>query len=341
MVNKMNLKTKFLIGLLSCLPVNIYGAELGFSAIKQRNYVVCGINADYNYLSYKKEGRWEGLDADMCRVIAQAVLQDSESFKLLPVKSDKIGKLLNSGTIDVMLGHEILSPQLSAQQNIASTDIVYYDKIVLAVRNKKPHTSSLKNYTGAKVCVQDHSIALENITRYNDKYNLGFSFLKFPQLSAVKSSFYLKRCDLVVGDEIYITGIVKDLHSEEAKVLPEELSILPIKYYTSGNNNYFNIAVNNAFQSLRLAAAEGITSNNIDTFKVDKSASIQNILGFNPKFWSQLNLDPSWLNKYLQNYGNYYDVIERNIGYGSPLNLKTSYSTSYKKGGFGIDIPLL
>lgn len=341
MVNKMKLKTKFALYLLFCIPFNAYGTEPGFSALKQRNYVVCGINADYNYLAYKKEGRWQGLDADMCRIVAQAVLQDSESFKLLPIKSNKIGQSLNSGTIDVMLGHNWISSQILAKQNISPTDTIYYDKIVLAVRNKKIKASSLKDYYGSKICVQDNSITLDNIIRYNTKYNLGFSILKFSQLSELKSAFYLNRCNLVAGDEIYITGIVKDLRNESAKVLPEEMSVIPVRYYTSGNNNYFNIVIRNIFNALKVAAEEGINSANVDTFKIDKRTSVQNILGFNSKFWKQLHIDSSWLAKYIQQYGNYYDVLERNIGYSSPLNLNTKYNTSYKKGGIEVNIPLL
>lgn len=340
MVKKMILRGLLLTVLFFTIPFSADSVEIGFPAIAKRNFVACGIDSDYNHLARKQDGIWSGLDADMCRAIAQAILQDSESFRLIPVKNEKIGKMLNSGLIDVMLGHLSLPIQFEALQNIQPTDVIYYDRLVFAARHAKSKNSTSKSYHGAKVCVQDNSVAFEAAKRYNTQYALGFNFIRFPQTSAVKAAFYLNRCDLVAGDEVFITGIINDLKNNEAKVLNDEMAIIPIRYYTSGNNSFFNLAINSIFNALKLAATEGVMSSNLETFNAESSTNIRNILGLDGKFWSRLHLQSDWLPKYIHQYGNYDDILNRNIGFASPLKLNMSINQPYNKGGHLITAPL-
>lgn len=341
MVNKMSLKTIFLTALLVALPLSVQSGELGFTAVSQRHHVVCGTDIDYNYLAHKKEGYWTGLDADLCRAVAQALLQNTENIKLVSVKPENIGKMLNAGAIDIMLGHSVFSPQIEAMQHIAPIDVMYYDKIVFAARNPIVDAQSMKEYAGEKVCVQDKSAALDYLKQYNSKYALDFTFIKFPHMSAVKEAFYLKRCNLVVGDEIFIKSLINDLHSEDATVLPEEIALVEVKSYTAANNNYFNAAIRSVFNALKYASVLGMNPNNIETFKFDTTPAVQNMLGNNPNIWKELKISPDWLVPYIQKFGTYTDIIDRNIGYGSPLELDMSRNLPYARGGLLSVVPML
>ena len=342
MVNKMILHKKVLLFLMLLFPwYNAHGAELGIPLISQRHYVACGVDADYNYLARKQEGYWTGFDVDMCRAVAQAVLQNSESFKLIPVKPANIGKMLNTGAIDIMFGHNALPPQIEAQQNISAVDVMYYDKIVFAVRNPKDNASSMKEYASENVCVQDKSADFDFLKQYNAKYALGFNFVKFPSKTAVKEAFYLKRCNLVVGDEVFIKSIVKDLKSGNAEVLPEEISLIGVKSYTAGSNNRFNTAMRAIFNAIKSASALNISAVNIEAFKSDATPSVQNMLGVNPQIWQKLGLAPDWMISYISQFGGYSEIIDRNLGYASPLSIDTSRNEPYGKGGMIIATPLL
>lgn len=337
----MILKKFFLVILLGLLSRNAIGAELGFPLIAQRHHVVCGIDSSYNYLARKQEGYWIGFDVEMCRAVAQAVLQDSESFKLVQVKPENIGKMLNSGAIDIMFGHNVLSPQIEAQQRIAAVDIMYYDKIGFAVRNPQKTAESMKDYASENVCVQDKSAAFDFLKQYNSKYALGFNFVKFPRMSEVKQAFYLKRCNLVVGDEVFLKSALKDLNSNEAEVLPEEVAIVGVKSYTAASNHYFNAAVRAVFNALKSAALLGISTANIEAFKADRTPSVQNMLGIDPQIWQKLNVFPGWMMPYIQKFGNYSDIMDRTLGYASPLSIDVSRNDSYAKGGMMVVTPLL
>lgn len=337
----MKLKISFLTILLLGLACAAQAADIGFSAIKQRHRIICGVDIDYPHLAKKQDGQFAGIDADMCRAFAQSILQDADSFTLLPVKSDKIGAAINSGKIDIMLGHNEMSSLMEAQNYLSPLDVIYYDRLVFAARDKKENISSMKDYTGAKVCVEDNSPAYDYLVRYNTKHALGFSYIKFPYLAAVKEAFYLRRCDLLAGDEFFVTSTVADLHSDAVEVLPEEYGIMAVKYYVSANNNTLAIALRSVVNALKMAAQMGMDANNLQTFKSDATPSVQNMLGISPKYWQKLGLSSDWLEKYVTTYGNYGDIIERGMGELSNLKINSRLNQPYAEGGMITSRPLL
>lgn len=341
MVNKMKLKISFILSLLMLLPLNVQGNPLRIEKIKQRGFVVCGTDTNYRYLAKKNDGRLEGFDADICRAVAQAILQDAESFKIVSVPQEKIGKALNSGAVDIMLGEQTLSPNEELKQNVIPVDTMYFDRIVFAARKLKENFLSINDYTNAKICVQKDTMAYDATIKYDSLYALNFNFIKFPVLPATKEAFYLNRCDLIAGNEVFIKGIITDLHNEESSILPEEISIIPVMSYVSAQNNSLRIALKGIFSALKIAAADNITFTNVDSFRSDKSTIIQNILGINKEFWQNLHLDADWLNIYLKNYGNYTDILERNFGKESPLKIDVKHNLPYLQDGMLISSTLL
>lgn len=334
MVNKMNLKRCFLTGLTAVFISQNALADLSTTAIRQRQYVACGISSDYKPLAYKQDNIWQGFDADICRAAALAVLDNAERFKLIPVKRQDIGTALNSGKIDIMLGHPSLNASDEIAQRIIPADTLYFDRLIFASRQTR-EANSMQDFSGSKVCVLRNSDSLSFLTEYNQKHALGFKPLELPDLQSLKEAFYLKRCDLIIGSEILVKDMVNNLKSQEpAQILPEELAYTQIKAYTSGNSPELNTWVRWIINALKLAHSANITSKNIETFKAVKSPSLQNLLGITPKAWIKMGLEPEWVKDFIPLYGNYWQILERNLGTVSPLQLDIKQNDLIEKGGF-------
>ena len=333
MVNKMNLKlifsTIFLLGISS--PAF---ADLSFSNILHRQYVACGTNSEYPELAQKKDGQIEGFDADICRAFAAAVFGDASRFKMISVKPSAIGSYLNSGKIDVMLGNTLLSPTQEATFNVLPVDTLYFDRQIFASRTKQD-ASSMRDFSSAKVCILRSSSSSASIKEYNQKHALGLRFLEMPDLASAKEAFYLKRCELIGGSELFIKSIVANLNSKSpAALLPEQVTSLPIKAYSAANTPSLNIAFRAVINALKLAASADITSQNVDTFAATKSPSLQNLLGLDQHAWSALGLNPQWAKDYIKNYGNYHQILERNFGASSPFDLELNHDNPTGNGEF-------
>ncbi len=341
MVNKMKLKLAFFSLIIAFHTIPSHAADLGFTNIERRQYVACGIDHEYRQLAYKKDKIWQGFDADICRAFAAAILDNAEMFKLVPITKSAVGKALNEGTIDIMLGHSSLSSSDEAKLYVIPVDTLYYDRQIFASRTNTEATS-MRDFVGQKVCVLRNSNALTFLNDYNQKYALGFKIIEMPTLASVKEAFYINRCNLITDSEIFINEIVASTKaSDPAVVLPEEIAYHPVKAYTAGSSPTLNIAARWIINALRLASAADISSQTVDTYKATKNQSLKNLLGISPQAWEKLNLYPNWAKDYIATYGNYQQILDRNIGENSALKLDMKPNNLIEKGGFLSSQPFL
>ncbi|MCQ2741024.1 MAG: transporter substrate-binding domain-containing protein [Alphaproteobacteria bacterium] len=331
----------FILGFFFILSTsNAAEVNIGITAIQNRHHVVCGIDRNYKHLADKQNNEWNGFDVDICRAVAAATIGNAESFKLLYVSKENISTALNSGKVDIILGNHMLSPKEEKDMFVLPVSPLYINKIIFAARATK-EALSMKDYAHSKVCVLRNSPVQALLETYNQDHALGFNLLELPTTASLKEAFYLKRCDLISGDEVFIKSIVIDLKNSDAEILPEVIGYIPVKAYSSGYNSRFNTILNTILNSLKYAHQEHIFSQNIETFKMSKSTAVQNLLGYNKNFWNSLSISPQWATDYISVYGNYNQLLEKNLGQLSVLELDQKHNDLIENGGFLTAIPLI
>lgn len=337
------MKLKFLfLSLIAIFFSNMASAdELTLNDIKARQFIVCGTSPEYTSLAYKQDDRLYGFDADICRAFATAVFGDSESFKLVPIKRKDIGNALNSGKIDVMLGHSSLSSTEEALFNVLPVDTLYYDKQIFVSR-VQTQASSMSDFAKNKVCVLKNSNVSTFVNEYNHKHALGFKILEFPTLDSLKESFYTNRCELASDSEIFINDFVRSIKTNQpTQILPEIITYIPVRAYTAGNAPQINVTFRWIINALKLAYSNGITSKNIDTYYATKSLSLQNLLGITPKAWNVLGVHPDWVKTYINNVGNYKQILDNNIGEKSRLKMNNPQNELIENNGLLVVQPFI
>ena len=71
--------------------------------VKAKGFVQCGVSQGLPGFSNPDEsGNWTGLDVDMCRAIAAAVLRDASKVKYSPLSAKERFTALQSGEVDVL-----------------------------------------------------------------------------------------------------------------------------------------------------------------------------------------------------------------------------------------------
>jgi len=67
-------------------------------AVKARGQVVCGVNTGLaGFSAADSSGNWSGLDVDMCKAVAAAVLSDASKVKYVPLNAQQRFTALQSG----------------------------------------------------------------------------------------------------------------------------------------------------------------------------------------------------------------------------------------------------
>ena len=318
------------------------GARLRY--IQTRGGGRSGADLSAKTYAYKDtDGYWRGIDADLCRTLAAAVLGDKERIEMVNVTTNMVSKYLTNNKIDVMLGGAPYSAGMEISSQATPIDVIYYDKQMFLARNADK-AGSMEDYREQKVCVVNNSEDQYNLEEYNARYNLDLKPLPFASSQRAKEAFLLNRCTLLTGNALYLTNTLKSagIKDENTMVLPEVISVKPVYAFASKNNNALRISAKWILNALKLAEDIGINSSNIDIFIGVEDTSTKNLLGVNDALWNRFKVrDPQWVRKALKEIGNYGEIYEKNLGRESEFKLEREQNRLLKDGGLIIPQPFL
>src|SRR6266542_3420638 len=162
-------KTAALLALASAMSAVPATAEAGktLDGVRQRQQVVCGVNTSApGFSAADSQGRWHGLDVDVCRAVAAAVLGDAGKVRFVPLNSQQRFAALQSGEIDILSRNTTWSLTRDASLGIVFTGgINYFDGQGFMVP-KKLKVESAKKLGGATVCVQSGTTSEKNVAEF-------------------------------------------------------------------------------------------------------------------------------------------------------------------------------
>ena len=122
--------------------------------IKSRGTLVCGVNTGLaGFSQADSQGRWSGLDVDVCRSVAAAILGDPGKVRYVPLNAAQRFTALQSGEIDILPRNTTWTLTRDASLGIHFTGVNFYDGQGFMVP-KSLNVKSAKDLRGATVCVQ-------------------------------------------------------------------------------------------------------------------------------------------------------------------------------------------
>jgi general L-amino acid transport system substrate-binding protein len=116
--------------------------------------LVCGVSTGLPGFSLPDEkGNWTGIDVDVCRGVAAAVLGDASKVKFIPLTAKERFTALQSGEIDVLSRNTTWTHTRDASLGLNFTGVTYYDGQGFLVQKELGVKSALE-LDGASVCIQ-------------------------------------------------------------------------------------------------------------------------------------------------------------------------------------------
>lgn len=305
-------------------------------AVKSRGQVLCGVSTGVaGFSAADSQGVWTGLDVDLCKAIAAAVLSDASKVKFVPLTPLQRFTALQSGEVDILARNTTWSLSRDASLGLAFTGINYYDGQAFMVPAKSK-VKSAKLLKGATVCVQSGTTTEKNLTDFSRGNKLDMKPVVFEKLDAANGAYFSGRCQAYTTDASGLASI----RSKEAKnpadhvILPELISKEPLgPAVRRGDDEWFQI-VRWVGYGLVEAEEHGITQANVDKLKTSSTDPVvQRLLGVNEDMGKLLGLDRDWLARAVKAAGNYGESFERNVGEGSPIKLPRGANKLWNQGG--------
>jgi general L-amino acid transport system substrate-binding protein len=91
------------VGVVAALISGQAMAGKDLDAIKARGTLICGVmEGTAGFAMPDSQGKWTGLDVDVCRAVAAAIFGDSEKVKYTPLTSQQRFTAIQSGEVDML-----------------------------------------------------------------------------------------------------------------------------------------------------------------------------------------------------------------------------------------------
>jgi general L-amino acid transport system substrate-binding protein len=310
--------------------------------IKARGHLICGVSTGVaGFASADSQGKWTGLDVDVCRAVAAAIFGDAEKVKFVPTTAQQRFTALQSGEVDLLVRTTTWTLTRDTALGFDFTGVNYYDGQGFMV-NKKLGVKSAKELNGATVCVQPGTTTELNLADYFRANKMTFKPVVIEKVEEVRAAFFAGRCDVFTTDAsgLYSTRAANAPNPDDYIILPEIISKEPLGPVVRHGDNQFADIVRWALFAQIEAEEYGITSKNVDEMLKSDNPSIKRILGVTPGMGKALGVDEKWVYNIVKQVGNYGEMFERNVGMGSPLKIARGQNALWTQGGLQYAPPI-
>lgn len=323
-------------------PLNVLASTL--NEVIEREKLVCGVRGgSAGFARISNEGNWEGLDADYCKAVAAAVLNDKEKVDYRILDTAVRFAALQNGEIDVLIRNTTWTYSRDVNMGIEFTGINFYDgQGFIAWRDG--NKTSLKDYgSGTKICVEKNTSSITNIKDYMERNNRNYKLLEFISTDTAEDSFFARRCELYTTDISILTSLVSQnaINSKAYNLLDDRISKEPLGPVVRNNDAQWKNIIRWTLYATIEAEEKGINSSNVASLKKNsQDPSIRFILGSDPGVGKMIGLDDDWIYRIISSVGNYGEIFYRNMGAGSKIGMSRGLNDLWTRGGLMYSPPL-
>ncbi|MFA7438206.1 amino acid ABC transporter substrate-binding protein [Castellaniella sp.] len=302
----------------------------------------CGVTTGFaGFSAPDAKGHWTGLDVDMCRAVAAAALGDADKVEIVPLNAQQRFTALQSGEVDLLSRNTSVTQSRDTSLGVIHAAVNFYDGQGFMVPKSLGITSA-KDLNGATVCMQTGTSNEQNMADWARAHQVQYKPVVIEQFNEVVNAFAANRCDVFTTDASGLASIrvAKMADPDQYVILPEIISKEPLgPFVRQGDDAWLNI-VAWSFQAMTGAEELGVTSANVDEQLRSPNPHVQRLLGVTGNAGKNMGLDEQWAYRIIKQVGNYGESFERNVGMGSPLQIRRGLNALWTDGGLMYPLPI-
>lgn len=317
---------------LSVLAAGVQAGET-VDAVMDKGYIQCGVNTSLAGFSNATGGEWAGLDVDLCRAVAAAMLGDSEAVRFTALTANQRFTALQSGEVDILSRNTTWTLTRDTALGLNFAGVNYYDGQGFMVR-KDLGVSSAKELSGAAICVEPGTTTELNLADYFRAQGMEFEPVVIENTSEVTAAFFAGRCDVYTTDASGLAS-ARNVSAENPAdyiILPEIISKEPLGPAVRHGDDEFMDIVRWTLNAMIEAEEYGITSDNVDEMRESSTnPGVQRLLGTTPGLGEALGIDEDWAYNIISQVGNYGESYQTNVT--DLLGLERGLNALWTEGG--------
>ena len=311
------------------------------STVKKKAHLRCGVSQGLpGFSSPDKKGRWRGIDVDVCRAVAAAVLGDASKVKYVPLSAKERFTALQSGEIDLLSRNTTWTLKRDSSLGVVFTGVTYYDGQGFMVR-KDLGVKAAADLDGASVCTNLGTTTELNVADYFRSKNMKYKLVTFEKTDETLKAYDAGRCDVYTTDQSGLYALrllLKD--PKKHMILPDIISKEPLGPVVRHGDNKWGDIVRWTLYVLLSGEEYGLSSKTVDKKLASKNPAISRILGVQTNMGESLGLKKDWAFQVLKQVGHYGEMFDRNLGKDSPLKIERGINRLWNEGGLHYPMPV-
>jgi general L-amino acid transport system substrate-binding protein len=302
--------------------------------VVRRGRLLCGVSSGSpGFSSVDAGGKWTGLDVDICRAVAVAVLGNASKVDYLPLAEGESLSALMGGTVDILSRHSTWTFSKDSGLPVHFAAISYYDNQGMMVA-KRPEIKTAVELKKARVCGPVDSPYEATLLDYLERRRVEARLVPYGSVDLAAKGFENDACDLLSLPVSQLHGLRSTLVARgNGLILDETIAKEPFApVVRQGDDVWLNIV---RWSVYAMIAGEelGVTSHNVGEMKMSGDLAVRHLLGLVGGAGKGLGLSDDWAMQILRQVGNYGESFERNLGQSSPLRLERGLNNLWNKGG--------
>ena len=301
----------------------------------KKDTVRCGVSQGLaGFSQVDASGNWEGVDVDVCRAVAAAVLGDSGKVTFTGVTAKERFVKLNSGEYDILSRNTTWTLTRDAELNLTFVGVNFYDGQGFMVRKDSGIKSAADFKSGMAVCTNIGTTTELNLADFMARNGLDYKLVGFEKADEARDTYGAGRCDAYTTDKSGLAAQRTALaNPDDHIILPETISKEPLGPVVRQGDAVWEDIVRWSLNVMIEAEEYGITSENADSLKTSTNPSIKKILGVEDAMGEKLGLDNEWGLRIIKQVGNYGESYKRNIQDTGILPGERGPNALWTKGG--------
>lgn len=323
-----------LLALLAALaPLTAHAGEV-LERVRRNDVVRCAAPPDapgFNVTEQRNAPR--GLDVDICRAVAAAVLGDGDKMVFVSLPPTQRAEALASGAADLLARDAPASLTRSFSPASVQVGTSFHTGLGFMVRTAT-NIRSAESFDGAIVCIRRDADVLRSFNALMNARSFRTEIVEFDSMAEALRAFFTNRCDVIIGQQL-------DLAAARAKTDFPAYFRLTSTYMTmdawgpvvARGDAQWEAIVRWTMHALVAAEVLGVSQLNISETVTSRDRAVRRLLGAEGNLGERLGLPADWVVRVIQAVGNYGEIYERYFGNSQPMAIERGPNDLWFRGG--------
>jgi len=302
-------------------------------SIRASKHLACGaVTGVDDWNSEDLHGNLSGLEAEVCRAVAVALLGDASAATIenFPAELEALNAL-KAGVIQLAVG---VTPSASTavRFGVGFGPPIFYDSQRLMV-SKRSGVTELAGLRDKLICAIDMSLPERVLREEMTARGISYGLMSHSEQGEMDAAVGVRKCEGATAMESRLAQSRAGIRAPTSDFvfLPGRFGLSPVVPAYRYGDQTFGLVVDWTIGALIEAEALGVTQDNVTASAKREDMRAQQLLGHDFATAQVLGLAHDWAAKVIAATGNYGEIFQRTAG--RPYHLDRGLNALWTEGG--------